>query len=114
MPPTKRPDRYGPHRKTYEEAKKIIFATEKVCYLCGKPVDFSLKPPHPLSPSIDHVIPIDKGGSPDDIDNLRLAHRTCNRAKGVKLLKEKEHKQGAEFISNRVLPQAREWSTYRS
>lgn len=109
-----RPDRVGPHRKTYEEAKKIIFATETVCYLCGKPVDFSLKPPHPLSASIDHVVPIDKGGSPDDIDNLRLAHRCCNRQKGIKLLKEKERKNGAEFISNRVLPQTRDWATYRS
>ena len=110
---SKRPDRYGPHRKTFEEAKKIVFATETVCYLCGKPVDFSLQPPHPLSATVDHVIPIDKGGSPDDIDNLHLAHRVCNRAKGVRLLKEKERKSGSEYISNRVLPQSKDWENYR-
>ena len=38
-----RPDKDGTHRLQFEHNKKIIFATQTVCALCGKPVDFSLK-----------------------------------------------------------------------
>ena len=112
----RRSDRQGAGRLAFEEAKKVLYATETVCYLCGKPLDFSIKPPHPLSVTVDHVIPLN--GNMDNIelngiDNLHLAHRCCNRAKGTKLLKEKQHKQ-QEFISNRVLPQHNDWATYRA
>jgi 5-methylcytosine-specific restriction endonuclease McrA len=35
-------------------------------------------------PTIDHVIPLVKGG-PDTRNNVQLAHRTCNVAKGSKI-----------------------------
>lgn len=57
-----RPDKDGTHRGAFEKNKKKIYATQTVCGICGKPVDFSLKYPHPLSPCIDHIIPIAKGG----------------------------------------------------
>ena len=59
-----RPDKDGTHRGAFEKNKKKIYATQTVCGICGKPVDFSLKYPHPLSPCIDHIIPIAKGGHP--------------------------------------------------
>ena len=46
-----RPDKDGTHRGAFEKNKKKIYATQTVCGICGKPVDFSLKYPHPLSPS---------------------------------------------------------------
>ena len=57
-----RPDHNGPQRAQFESNKKKIYATQKVCGICGKPVDFRLKFPHPLSPCIDHIIPVAKGG----------------------------------------------------
>ena len=59
-----RADRKGAHRANYERNKKRIFATQNTCGICGHPVDFSLKAPHPMSAQIDHIIPIAKGGHP--------------------------------------------------
>ena len=108
-----RPDQDGTHRLAFERNKKRIYATQTVCGICGKPVDFELKYPHPMSPCIDHIIPIAKGGHPSDIDNLQLAHWTCNRAKSDKLFK-KAKDEAPEKISNRVLPQSCDWSKYRA
>lgn len=108
-------ERYGTHRGAFEKNKKKILATQKVCGICGKPVDFSQKYPNPLSPCIDHIIPIAKGGHPSDIDNLQLAHWTCNRQKADKLIDTKRDSvsEQTETLSNRVLPQSMDWSTYQ-
>ncbi len=106
-----RPDKDGTHRATFDKNKKRIYATQSVCALCGRPVDFSLKFPDPMSPTIDHIIPIAKGGHPSDIENLQLAHLACNRKKadkGVKVVFKTD-----ETINNRVLPQSMDWKTYR-
>lgn len=109
-----RPDKDGTHRLAFERNKKKIYATQTVCGICGKPVDFSLRYPHPLSPCIDHIIPIAKGGHPSDIENMQLAHWTCNRMKSDKIFSKTATVQQSEVISNRVLPHARNWKTYRS
>lgn len=109
-----RPDHDGTHRLAFERNKKKIFATQTVCGICGKPVDFSLKYPHPLSPCIDHIIPIVRGGHPSDLDNLQLAHWTCNRQKADKLLTRSKTAAVEDVISNRVLPQTIDWAMYRS
>lgn len=80
-----RPDREGAHRQLYEKNKQVIYKTEDICWICGQPVDKSLKSPDPMSKTIDHRIPVSKGGHPSDLDNLRLAHRKCNREKSDKL-----------------------------
>ena len=99
---------------TFERNKKKIYATQTVCGICGKPVDFSYKFPHPLSPCIDHIIPIVKGGHPSDLDNLQLAHFCCNRAKSDKLVARSGKAQEQAVDSPRVLPLSRDWTTYRS
>lgn len=110
---TTRPDRDGTHRLAFERAKKKIYATQTVCGICGKPVDFALKYPHPLSPCIDHIIPIAKNGHPSDLDNLQLAHWCCNRAKSDKLVRQSRKGEEPDIISNRVLPQSMDWTAYR-
>ena len=109
-----RPDHDGTHRLAFERNKKKIYATQTVCGICGKPVDKSLRYPHPLSPCIDHIIPVAKGGHPSDIDNLQLAHWTCNRQKSDKILKRHRKTEEDETISNRILPQSCDWAAYRS
>ena len=108
-----RPERQGSHRANYERNKKRILATQNICGICGKPVDKSLKPPHPMAPTIDHIIPVSKNGHPSDIDNLQLAHWTCNRQKSDKIFKTKKGEQPT-VIGNRNLPQSMDWRSYRS
>lgn len=51
------------------------------CHLCGKKVERSKCAPHPLSPSIDHIVPLSRGG--DHVRaNLACAHFSCNASKG--------------------------------
>ena len=109
--PVKRPDRSGTHQAQFRTNKKKIYATQTVCGICGKPVDFSLKYPHPLSACIDHIIPVAKGGHPSDLNNLQLAHWTCNRQKSDKLVQKQEFSQLPELVSNRNLPQSFDWRT---
>ena len=107
-------ERYGTHRGAFEKNKKKILATQTTCGICGKPIDFSVKYPHPLSPCIDHIIPIAKGGHPSDIENMQLAHWTCNRQKSDKLIERKDMQNySTVIISNRILPQSMDWTTYR-
>lgn len=51
------------------------------CSLCGEVVDMSVAWPDPLSKSIDHVVPLSKGGA-HELSNCRLAHLGCNVRKG--------------------------------
>jgi len=50
------------------------------CQLCGDPVNPDLRFPHRLSASIDHVVPVARGGS-DTPENVQLAHLSCNASK---------------------------------
>src|SRR5690625_2973778 len=45
------------------------------CYLCGKRIDFTRAWPDPLSPSLDHVIPLTQGGR-HVLDNCAMTHLT--------------------------------------
>lgn len=107
--PNLRPDHNGTQRAQFESNKKKIFATQETCGICGQPVDFGFKFPHPLSPCIDHIIPVSKGGHPSDIGNLQLAHMGCNRQKSDKLAPPIEFDQESKTVSNRELPQTFDW-----
>ena len=110
-----RADKSGPHRVAFEKNKKRILKTETICGICGKPVNKKLKYPDPMSPAIDHIIPVSKGGHPSAIENLQLAHWSCNRQKSDKLFKNEENnKKETKVIGNRNLPQSMNWAAYRS
>ncbi len=109
-----RTDKVGTHRSAYNKNKKRIMQTENTCGICGHEVDFSLKAPNPLSPVIDHIIPISKGGHPSDLRNLQLAHWHCNRQKSDKLFKHEENAvKSNKVLGNRVLPLSTDWVAYR-
>ncbi|RSJ79261.1 HNH endonuclease [Streptococcus cristatus] len=108
-----RPDRNGPHRVAFEKNKNIILKTRNTCGICGLAVDKSLKYPHPLSPVIDHIIPINRNGHPSDINNLQLAHWQCNRQKSDKLYAD-SRAESLKVVGNRNLPQSRDWTKYRA
>lgn len=98
-----RPDQHGERfSPQFEANKKIILATQSTCAICGGIVDKTIKAPHPMSPSIDHIIPVSRGGHPSDISNLQLTHRACNRAKGSKIITEK-------VVKENIFIQSKDW-----
>lgn len=52
-----------------------------ICALCREWVDPALPYPHPLSATVDHRVPLSRGGTHEE-ENLQLAHARCNLLKG--------------------------------
>lgn len=106
----KRADKLPGVRGVYESHRKKILAAASVCAICGRPLDKSLKYPDPMSPTVDHIIPIAKGGHPTDLNNLQAAHRCCNRAKSDRLAPLETFPEEATAFSNRDLPLSCDWA----
>ena len=54
-----------------------------VCQLCDAPVDRLLSYPDPGSASLDHIMPLSRGGH-HVRSNVQLAHLFCNLSKGAR------------------------------
>lgn len=68
-------------------SKKVVAKRDKwCCQICRKKVDHELAWPHPMSWSLDHIVPISKGGE-HSYANTQLAHLTCNISKRAHTLK---------------------------
>lgn len=61
---------------------KLYERDKGICWLCGGQCDYSADTNDNSYPSIDHIIPIAKGGL-DKWNNIKLAHRGCNSVKGA-------------------------------
>lgn len=112
-----RPDQSGPHRAVYERNKRRLLKTTTHCEICGGEINRNIKWPDPMSPVCDHIIAISKGGHPSSLDNMRIVHNFCNRAKGDKLYAETKSKDNAtepQGDPNRNLPWSMDWTKYRS
>jgi 5-methylcytosine-specific restriction endonuclease McrA len=53
------------------------------CQICGRKINKRLKWPNPHSKSIDHIIPLSKGGDDRPL-NVQAAHLRCNLGKSIK------------------------------
>lgn len=77
----------NPRRTTaYRRARKIVISREESCWICGGLVDKKLPSRLPLSPEVDHKIPLALGGDAFDLNNLGLTHKICNQIKGDKTI----------------------------
>jgi len=85
--------RNGRHGQSIRERhRKLIAADKPPCHLCNNPIDYELHYLHPDAYTVDHITPINRGGS-DTLDNKAAAHRKCNRDKGDKLPGEQPRNQ---------------------
>lgn len=50
------------------------------CGVCGGKVARDRKHPDPLAPSVDHIVPLARGGT-NDLANLQISHLRCNLGK---------------------------------
>jgi len=66
--------------RPYLRLREIVRAEEPTCWLCG--AGFTGVYPDPWSFSLDHIVPITKGGSLMDRTNVRAAHYSCNLRRG--------------------------------
>jgi hypothetical protein len=69
--------------KVYFEV--VVERDKSICWICNELVDLSLSRTTALGATLDHVIPISKGG-PDTLENIRLAHWIWNNRKSDKLI----------------------------
>lgn len=76
------PRRTNGHRRNQLRAR--VLAAHDTCAICGQPIDKTLRTPHPLSPEVDELVPVSRGGDPYSYANCRLVHRRCNRLKSNK------------------------------
>jgi 5-methylcytosine-specific restriction endonuclease McrA len=58
-----------------------------ICGLCDLPVDPDCAWPDPMSPSLDHIVPVIRGGA-HTRENAQLAHLRCNIRKSDSLIAE--------------------------
>lgn len=63
--------------------REIFERDDWICQICHHPVDRDVSRLHDDGATIDHVIPISKGGT-DEPDNVVTAHWRCNRDKGAR------------------------------
>lgn len=74
----------GRNTATRDQHRRVIRRGEPPCALCGQPIDYSLHHLDPMAFTVDHIVPLAKGGT-DTLDNKQPAHRRCNRTKGDQL-----------------------------
>jgi 5-methylcytosine-specific restriction endonuclease McrA len=60
----------------WQKIRKEILDISRRCWLCG----------HDGADSVDHVIPLSRGGARLDPANLRPAHSRCNSKRGNKMV----------------------------
>lgn len=65
-------------------AKEIYERDDWRCGICDTQIDPAAKLPNQMSASIDHIIPISKGGTHERA-NVQAAHLLCNVSKGAKV-----------------------------
>jgi 5-methylcytosine-specific restriction endonuclease McrA len=80
----KRQGLLNPKRITHES---VVEKYGSDCHICQTPIDLELPRTHKQGLTLDHVVPLSKGGV-DEMHNLRPAHWICNIKKSAKSMEE--------------------------
>lgn len=62
--------------------KKRVGFERLPCHLCGHRIDYDAHYLSKVAYELDEIVPISRGGSPTDPDNVAQAHRCCNQWRG--------------------------------
>lgn len=76
--------RRGREGRAWRRLVEQLCPPGSVCALClgaRGPILFGLRRNHPLGPSLDHIVPLSRGGHPTAPWNLQPAHFGCNARK---------------------------------
>lgn len=75
------------YSERYGDLRDVAAHTDGACHLCHQPADLALYGPTGAygydTVTVDHLIPQSHGGD-DHLDNLRIAHGTCNSFRGTR------------------------------
>lgn len=71
------------YRKHGSSVKALAKAHGLACGICGDDVDLSLRYPDLMRGSVDHKVPVARGGT-SNWSNLQLVHLRCNFRKGAR------------------------------
>lgn len=80
--------------RTYLKNRKRIRHLD-TCWLCGQWIDDTLKSPHPMSWSSDHVHPVGRGGN--NRGELKPAHRICNMRRNTIERQRQHNRHGRQW-----------------
>lgn len=71
------------YKVKYENIDPLeIFERDKwICGICGEKIDKTLNYPDKMSATLDHIIPLSKGGT-HTRENVQASHGVCNFSKG--------------------------------
>lgn len=67
----------------YKQARRRLRSQGLPCWLCRGEIDYDLPWPNRGAFVLDHVQPIDEGGSELDPGNHAAAHVSCNARRGA-------------------------------
>lgn len=74
------------HTTRRNRHRRIIARDQPPCHICGGPILYDIADHlHPLSFTIDHIVPLARGGR-DRLENLAPCHRRCNQSRYTKPL----------------------------
>lgn len=63
------------------DRQEIFDRDRYMCQLCFAPINWGLSGRHPMAASLDHIVPLNKGGE-HSRENVWTVHFACNAAKG--------------------------------
>lgn len=66
------------------DSSEIYERDDWTCLLCSEQIESWRRAPDPLAPSIDHIVPISRGGTHERA-NVQAAHLGCNSRKGARI-----------------------------
>lgn len=75
---------YQSRREPYDRVE-IYQKNKGICCVCSRFIGLELPPRHPQSFTIQHHIPLSRGGA-DAPDNLGIAHYSCNSRVGNRMI----------------------------
>lgn len=85
-----------------------------VCQLCGGAIDRELRHPHRMSASVDHVVPLSRGGL-HAWANVQAAHYSCNSRKNNRSFhdtsSQTKHMPGGAINSLELLKSGGRWAS---